>query len=126
MAKVFRDLMVPRKERRHSEPYLATLAGGTQNRVGIVEGLNKLVLTRIGAQWKAELYRRPVKGMERRSDRPDVRDRLRDKLELFRDKLPRGKPELRQRLSDEEQLRLRALGYAEPIEKHTVGESEPE
>jgi arylsulfatase A-like enzyme len=108
-----RNLMVPREQRRPSEPYLATLGSGSQKRIGIVEGPNKLVLTRVGSYWKPELYRHPMDGPERRSNRPEIRDRLRAKLDLFRNNLKHREPELRQRLSSDAQQKLRALGYAE-------------
>ena len=46
-------------------------------------------------------------------DAPEIRDRLRTKLDLFRNSLQRGEPEMRQRLSRDEQDQLRALGYVE-------------
>ncbi|MFP8881666.1 MAG: sulfatase, partial [Myxococcota bacterium] len=118
-----RNLMVPREQRRPSEPYLATLDSGSQRRIGIVEGPNKLVLTRIGSHWESELYRHPVDGLERRSNRPKIRDKLRAKLDLFRNELQHGEPELRQRLSSEAQRQLRALGYAEDTTEDSAEES---
>ncbi len=108
-----RDLMLPRERRQPSEPYLATLDSGTVKRFGIVAGPNKLVLTRVGSQWKSELYHLPPDGLERRFNAPDIRDRLRAKLERFRNDLQQGHPELRQRLSSDEQRQLHALGYLE-------------
>jgi arylsulfatase A-like enzyme len=106
-----RDLMLPAEQRRPSEPYLATLDSGKANRIGIVDGPNKLVLTRAGSRWKSELYHHPPGDIERLVDAPGIQDRLRAKLDRFRNGLQIGVPELRQRLTIDDQRRLRALGY---------------
>jgi len=112
-----RNLMLPSGQRHDTEPYLATLGSGGARRIGIVEGRNKLVLTQVGSRWKGELYLRPTQGSERPSNDSETRTRLRDKLDRFRSQLEPGEPEMRQRLSSDEQSRLRALGYADdPIE----------
>ncbi len=107
-----RNLMLPPEQRRASEPYLSTLGSGGPKRIGIVEGPNKLVLTQVGNHWKAELSHW-VDGVDHPSHEAETRDRLRGKLDRFRSQLKHGEPELRQRLSGDEQDQLRALGYVE-------------
>jgi len=108
-----RDLMLPRAQRHPSEAYLTTLDSGVDARIGIVDGENKLVSTRVGSGWKSELYHHPPEGPERAIHAPEIRARLQAKLDRFRSELVHGSPELRQRLSADEENQLRALGYVE-------------
>jgi arylsulfatase A-like enzyme len=95
----------------NSEPYLATLGAGGTQRYGIVSGSHKLILTRVDDHWDPRLYQHDPLGGERPQRAPETAQRLVGRLMKFREQLPRGKPELRQKLSDEDAERLRALGY---------------
>jgi arylsulfatase A-like enzyme len=119
-----RDLMLPRGQRRPSEAYLTTLDSGVDKRIGIVDGEFKLVLTRVGSGWKPALYHHPPNGAERPVHEPEIQDRLRAKLDRFRSELAYGEPELRQRLSVDEEHQLRALGYLDSNAEDTVQREE--
>jgi arylsulfatase A-like enzyme len=115
-----RDLLASDARATDSVPYLATLGGGGPTRFGIVADGHKFVMTHSVGGWTTELHRL---GHEDRNlaDRDPERTRnLHERLLLLRAGMESSAPVRRQRLSEQDQQNLRALGYLQsPEPTHT-------
>jgi len=109
-----RDLLEPAADTRESEPYLATLGANRPPRFGIVQQGHKLVLTRERQGWRTELFRLGREDRDLARSDPDRVESMRRSLTERRAELRNGRVETRQRLSEADEARLRALGYVEP------------
>ena len=94
-------------------PYLATLGGAAEPRVGLVEDGYKLILTWRGDLWSAQLYRSGHEDLDLSAPAPQVARRLRARLDELRRRYARDVEERRQEFSRDEEAMLRALGYLE-------------
>jgi arylsulfatase len=108
-----RDLLAPDASAHDSVPYLATLGGGPEPRIGLVEDGYKLILTWRGDLWSAQLYRSGHEEVDLSAPAPQVTRRLRAQLNGLRQSYDRDVEERRQEFSDDEKAMLRALGYVE-------------
>jgi arylsulfatase len=111
-----RDLFAPDATASQSVPYLATLGDGHTPRFGIIEDGYKFVLAKQDDGWRGELFRLGHEGHELSRSEPERALRMREQLADLRANLRRGRPETRQRLSEEDRRNLRALGYIEESE----------
>ncbi len=111
-----RDLLAPDATTSESVPYLATLGDGHTPRFGIIEDGYKFVIAKQDSGWRSELFRlgHEDRGLSR--SEPERALRMRERLADVRTNLRRGRPETRQRLSEEDRRNLRALGYIEESE----------
>jgi arylsulfatase A-like enzyme len=108
-----RDLLAPGAADTPSVPYMETLTGSPEPRLGVVEDGFKLILTWSDERWLATLYRLGHEDIDLAAPAPQVTQRLRARLDALRQRYDRGVPERRQQLSPEEVDQLRALGYVE-------------
>jgi arylsulfatase A-like enzyme len=111
-----RDLLAPDATASDSVPYLATLGDGHTPRFGIVADGHKFVLTKQDGGWRGELFRLGHEDRDLSRSEPERALRMRERLADLRANLRRGRPETRQRLSEEDRRNLRALGYIEESE----------
>jgi arylsulfatase len=110
---VGRDLLAPDAAGTASEPYLATLRAGSLPRLGIVTQGHKLILTKQRQGWRSELFRLGREDHDLAHSDPDRVASMRASLTRLRSGLSEGRVETRQRLSEADERRLRALGYVE-------------
>ena len=122
---VGRDLLAPGAEEAASEPYLATLGASRPPRLGIVQRGHKLILTKEQRGWRTELYRLGQEDHNLAHSDPDRVADMRESLTGLRAKLSDGRVETRQRLSEADERRLRALGYLETTTIPDVEQDSP-
>ncbi len=115
-----RDLLASDARATDSVPYLATLGAGGPTRFGIVADGHKFVMTHSDQGWKPELYRLGYEGRNLADSDPERAQKLHERLVTLRRGLRPSTPIRRQRLSEQDQQNLRALGYIQaPETTHT-------
>jgi arylsulfatase A-like enzyme len=111
-----RDLFASDARAIDSVPYLATLGGGGPARFGIVADGHKFVITHSDHGWQRELYRLGYEGRNLADSDPGRARRLHERLVAFRRGLQPSAPIRRQKLSEQDQQNLGALGYIQAPE----------
>jgi len=106
-----RDLLASNARAIDSVPYLATLGGGGPTRFGIVADGHKFVMTRSAGGWETELYRLGHEERNLADSDPARARKLHERLLALREGMQASTPVRRQRLSEQDQQNLRALGY---------------
>jgi arylsulfatase A-like enzyme len=111
-----RDLLATGAPAIDSVPYLATLGAGGPVRFGIVADGHKFVMTRSEHGWQRELYRIGYEERNLVDSDPERARKLQQDLISLREGLQTSVPIRRQRLSEQDQQNLRALGYLQAPE----------
>jgi len=108
-----RDLLAPGADRRDSIPFFATLTGGPEPRYGFVEDGYKYIVTFRDGMWRSQLFRSGHEDVDLSAPAPQMAARMRRRLETLRQRYDHGASERKQKLTEEDAAKLRALGYLE-------------